>query len=103
MEWARHIYRQQVAPVSPCTLAPRCAVRTRSSRVEKRMSTQSGAVNGKSGPMGMPETKQACRYLARKRQDLCRDWQPLRSIGRAMSAGLLAVLLASASGADPAG
>src|SRR5712692_3420495 len=84
-------------------LVARCAVRTRSSLLEKRMSTRSVAVNGKSGPMGMPETKQACRYLAGNRKVLCGGWQPLRSIGRAMGAGLLAVLIASASGADPAG
>src|SRR2546422_7727256 len=56
------------------------------------MSIRSGAANGKSGPVGMPETKHAWRYLARTRKDLGGDWQPLRSIGRPMSACLLAVL-----------
>jgi probable HAF family extracellular repeat protein len=67
------------------------------------MSTRSVAVNGKSGPIGMPETKQARRHLARKRQSAGAGWQPLRSIGRAMGAGVLALVVASTAGADPTG
>src|SRR5437879_13234277 len=59
------------------------------------MSTRSVAVNGKSGPMGMPETKQAGRSLAKKRQDRCADWQTLRSVTRVLAAGLLALGIAS--------
>src|SRR6266566_5843015 len=62
---------------------------------EKRMSTRSVAVNGKSGPVGMPETKQACRSLAKKRQDRGAGWQPLRSVTRVLAAGLLALGIAS--------
>src|SRR5438876_9740865 len=67
------------------------------------MSTRSVVVNGKSGPAGMPETTQACRSLAKKRQDRGADWQPLRSVTRVLAAGLLALGIASGARADAAG
>lgn len=67
------------------------------------MPARSVAVNGTEGPAGMLESTQAGHVLPGKREGLRSGWQPLRSVARAMGAGLLAVLIASAAGAIPAG
>jgi probable HAF family extracellular repeat protein len=67
------------------------------------MSPRSVAVNGKGGPVDMPEPPQARRGLPRKRNGFHRVGQSPRSIGRAIGLGLLALMIASVPGAVPAG
>ena len=67
------------------------------------MPARSVAVNGMKGPAGTSQPKRTRHGLPGKRKAFRRCWQPLRSIWRAIGVGLLALLIASAAGAIPAG